>query len=48
MALGSQNDDAGTNIAAPRSGRVALRRYLEQEGMVAADNLNPQKARIYH
>jgi L-asparaginase len=28
------------------SGRVALRRYLEQAGMVAADNLNPQKARI--
>ncbi len=28
------------------SGRVALRRYLDQEEMVAADNLNPQKARI--
>ena len=28
------------------SGRVALRRYLEEAGMVAADNLNPQKARI--
>jgi L-asparaginase len=28
------------------SGRVALRRYLETAGMVAADNLNPQKARI--
>jgi L-asparaginase len=28
------------------SGRVALRRYLDQQGMVAADNLNPQKARI--
>ena len=28
------------------SGRVALRRYLEEGGMVAADNLNPQKARI--
>ena len=28
------------------SGRVALRRYLHQEGMVASDNLNPQKARI--
>jgi L-asparaginase len=28
------------------SGRVALRRYLEQGRMVAADNLNPQKARI--
>ena len=28
------------------SGRVALRRYLDQGGMVAADNLNPQKARI--
>jgi len=27
-------------------GRVALRRYLDQSGMVAADNLNPQKARI--
>jgi L-asparaginase len=28
------------------SGRVAPRRYLEEAGMVAADNLNPQKARI--
>ena len=28
------------------SGRIALRRYLETAGMVAADNLNPQKARI--
>jgi len=28
------------------SGRVALRRYLNEAGMVAADNLNPQKARI--
>jgi L-asparaginase len=28
------------------SGRVALRRYLEAAGMVAADNLNPQKARV--
>jgi L-asparaginase len=28
------------------SGRIALRRYLDQAGMVAADNLNPQKARI--
>jgi L-asparaginase len=28
------------------SGRVALRRYLDQARMVAADNLNPQKARI--
>jgi L-asparaginase len=28
------------------SGRVALRRYLAEVGMVAADNLNPQKARI--
>ena len=28
------------------SGRVALRRYLAEAGMVAADNLNPQKARI--
>ena len=28
------------------SGRVALRRYLEEAGMVAADNLNPQKARV--
>jgi len=28
------------------SGRVALRRYLDEAGMVAADNLNPQKARI--
>ncbi len=28
------------------SGRVALRRYLDTAGMVAADNLNPQKARI--
>jgi L-asparaginase len=28
------------------SGRVALRRYLDEGGMVAADNLNPQKARI--
>jgi L-asparaginase len=27
-------------------GRVALRRYLDEAGMVAADNLNPQKARI--
>ena len=28
------------------SGRVALRRYLEEAGMIAADNLNPQKAQI--
>jgi L-asparaginase len=28
------------------SGRVAPRRYLDEAGMVAADNLNPQKARI--
>jgi L-asparaginase len=28
------------------SGRVAPRRYLEEAGMVAADNLNPLKARI--
>jgi L-asparaginase len=28
------------------SGRVAPRRYLDEVGMVAADNLNPQKARI--
>jgi len=28
------------------SGRVALRRYLEEAGMIGADNLNPQKARI--
>jgi L-asparaginase len=28
------------------SGRVAPRRYLVEAGMVAADNLNPQKARI--
>ena len=28
------------------SGRVALRRYLHEAGMVAADNLNPQKARV--
>jgi L-asparaginase len=28
------------------SGRVAPRRYLNEAGMVAADNLNPQKARI--
>ena len=28
------------------SGRVALRRSLEEAGMVAADNLNPQKARV--
>ena len=28
------------------SGRIALRRYLQEEGMVAADNLNPQKARV--
>jgi L-asparaginase len=28
------------------SGRVALRRYLDEACMVAADNLNPQKARI--
>jgi L-asparaginase len=28
------------------SGRVALRRYLDEAGMVAADNLNPRKARI--
>jgi L-asparaginase len=25
---------------------VAPRRYLRESGMVAADNLNPQKARI--
>jgi L-asparaginase len=28
------------------SGRIALRRYLDEACMVAADNLNPQKARI--
>jgi L-asparaginase len=28
------------------SGRIALRRYLDENGIVAADNLNPQKARI--
>jgi L-asparaginase len=28
------------------SGRVALRRHLAEAGLVAADNLNPQKARI--
>src|SRR5215472_3321432 len=28
------------------SGRVALRRYLDEAGMIGADNLNPQKARI--
>jgi len=28
------------------SGRVAPRRYLEEAGMIAAANLNPQKARI--
>jgi L-asparaginase len=28
------------------SGRVAPRRYLRESGLVAADNLNPQKARI--
>ena len=28
------------------SGRVAPRRYLRETQMVAADNLNPQKARI--
>jgi L-asparaginase len=28
------------------SGRVARRRYLRETGMIGADNLNPQKARI--
>ena len=28
------------------SGRIARRRYLREAGMVACDNLNPQKARI--
>jgi L-asparaginase len=28
------------------SGRVARRRYLREAGMIGADNLNPQKARI--
>jgi L-asparaginase len=28
------------------SGRIASRRYLVEQGIVAADNLNPQKARI--
>jgi L-asparaginase len=28
------------------SGRVALRRYLDEAGLIGADNLNPQKARI--
>jgi len=28
------------------SGRVALRRYLDEAGIIGADNLNPQKARI--
>ena len=35
-----------TTWALAGSGRVALRRYLDEAGMVAADNLNPQKARI--
>ena len=41
--------DAGVVIVQSNragSGRVALRRYLDEAGMVAADNLNPQKARI--
>ena len=41
--------DAGVAIVQSSragSGRVALRRYLEEAGMIAADNLNPQKARI--
>jgi len=28
------------------SGRVARRKYLREKGIVAADNLNPQKARV--
>ncbi len=28
------------------SGRVAPRRYLRDSGIVAGDNLNPQKARV--
>ena len=28
------------------SGRVTPRRYLREGGMIGADNLNPQKARI--
>jgi L-asparaginase len=41
--------DAGVAIVQSSragSGRVALRRYLKEAGMIAADNLNPQKARI--
>jgi L-asparaginase len=47
-ALEQARDRGVVVVQASRGGRgrVALRRYLEQAGMIAADNLNPQKARI--
>jgi L-asparaginase len=47
-ALESARDGGVVIVQSSRagSGRVALRRYLHEAGMVAADNLNPQKARI--
>jgi L-asparaginase len=41
--------DAGVLIAQSSragSGRVAVRRYLDEAGMIGGDNLNPQKTRI--
>ena len=47
-ALERARDGGVTVVQSSRagSGRVALRRYLDQAGIVAADNLTPQKARI--
>jgi L-asparaginase len=48
VALERARDAGVVVVQASRagSGRAALRRYLHEAGMVAADNLNPQKARI--
>jgi len=48
MALERARDAGVVVVQSSRagSGRAALRRYLDEAGMVAADNLNPQKARI--
>jgi L-asparaginase len=48
VALEKARDAGVLIVQASRagSGRVALRRYLDEAGMIAGDNLNPQKARI--
>jgi len=48
VALERARDAGVVIVQASRagSGRVAPRRYLRESGMIGADNLNPQKARI--